>query len=893
MSERVPLIVRIAGLDAGVIEPFTTSLAERVVALQATESALETARSRLVDRLFERVPEVEPNARRLLLAVKRDAHNGRSLARHRDDPRWPELLRAATPEVEAVQTLENRQEEQKTDLREAWAEQLHCQRRHLLRFLGDRELLRGIALGSPGLVENLERLRKRPVERYRRKERGLEASLVRYLSRTALKLSPFSTLTRVAMCEAVEDGTSFVPKGIDFRSSTWRAHSLSRVKRNLLDQLSDLLVRHPPFREQLSVRLNSTIEPVAPERYRFLQPGAWELGEEGDKLVYRKPSLIQVSLRGPLVQWLLERLSDREPSYREVVSELAEAFPSHGQRDLSRLLDKFLDLGFLIWQLPWTSDDLHLELRMLEHLETMTDDRLRPVVSKLRELVRLEATYPTRREPATAVRCSRRLAEETWTAVAPLAGLAPEVQFDEPRRTYFHEDVLLTPAQEPARGVTQVSRERMRDVLHDLEPLRRLSNVCDRRWDLLLAFSAFGAERWPGRSSVGFLEFLDAARPLWQDYTRFEATARREKKPRWVVFDPFERRDVQNLGEHRRTVFEGLVECVRTEGEDRHLDLEKLGRLVRRFAPPYCTPRDVCLFLQPGDRTGDLWVLNEMFEAGRYHSRFTPVMPLTLREVFVHRYVERSRRYEGPVAGDGETGELVDILIPGGQTINLHAPQTPRTLVVPGQPSSQPPHQTLNLRDLTVQLRGAGTPPWLSDASGRRLVPIYTGTTILLYMPLLLKFLTTFGVTRISRPPLPPSPRDPEAEVTTHGRLYAGRVVLQRRSWRFSPSNLLQRLDGLSDFETFEALQRWRLAHGIPEKVFLARRHGKSVMEGDYKPQYIDFGSPLFASLFPSHLDETLREAKLEEVLPTADDLPRDAEGRPWSVELQVDSLVV
>jgi hypothetical protein len=87
----VPAIVRVAGFPADAMEPFASSrCAREIELLMQLERELRAAQTEMEDRLFERIHGAPDPIRRILLSVKRDCHNGRSLAKWR-----PAQLRAA------------------------------------------------------------------------------------------------------------------------------------------------------------------------------------------------------------------------------------------------------------------------------------------------------------------------------------------------------------------------------------------------------------------------------------------------------------------------------------------------------------------------------------------------------------------------------------------------------------------------------------------------------------------------------------------------------------------------------------------------------------------------------------------------------------------------------
>jgi hypothetical protein len=129
--------------------------------------------------------------------------------------------------------------------------------------------------------------------------------------------------------------------------------------------------------------------------------------------------------------------------------------------------------------------------------------------------------------------------------------------------------------------------------------------------------------------------------------------------------------------------------------------------------------------------------------------------------------------------------------------------------------------------------------------------------------------------------------------ITIQERSVIGNVVLHRRSWRAPTDELRRALEAPGEAEAFAAFRRWHKSRGIPERVFAVEKVPHPILGSRYQPQYLDLASPLFLRVLRSMLasqDETL---ELVEMLPSPDMFPRDAAGRPWAVELLVDSLAL
>ncbi len=881
----VPLIARIAGLPAEAMAPFGSALlTRRMQQLDERRERLARARQQLVERLFAAIGGASPAERRFLLDVKRDSFNGRSLERHRRRPGWARLIEQVGPPAECVALLEKAAAQAEAEFEQAFAAERSRERRHLCTLVDNPALLRGIALGSVVLVENLERLARTPPEKYGRRERRLEGSLLRYASRAALKLSPFSTLTRVGLGLA---RPQFGPSLRLVGAGAWQERSLVCLRRFLLDQYAQALTRWEPFRADLPVALADTLERLPEDRYRFVRAGFWGYDAESVELRYQLPALIDVRLSGPVIHWLLAETVVGRRTLQRLLDDLEAGFPDVGRDSLRGTVDKLLEIGFLRFVLPWTTDDLYLEKRVLEILEARpADAALAPALALLRHVVGLLEGYAGCDRPAAAVTEGKRLAESILRALAPLAGMDPQLTVKTTDR-YFQEDVLLLAAAPAAaaREVVQVSLDWARRLLRSIDPLARLSTLDSSRYDFLHTVGAFAAERWPGRTEVAFLDLFAAGHRLFEEYVRYEIASRHQGTFQAPPFNPRSLPAIERLHGWRRFVGERMESCVGPDGEDMRLDRKAIAGLLDEVPGPYAASRDFCGFVQPLDAAGGAWVLNALFEgAGRLSSRYTTAMDEPMRAL----WVDHHRRY-ATYEQDGEPVELVDLFCPAGHTLNVHAAQTHRVVEIPGESSGLPAERLIHLRELRVRLSGRDGLPVLTDAAGRRLLPVHLGGLVFRFMPSLLKFLTLFGPGEFRFRAPGKKPR-PAGDLVRQERHWVDDVVFRRRTWHCEAEGLRAAVRGASEARAFHTIDRWRRARGIPERVYQVEPLAVGVARPQTKPQYVDFTSPLFVELFRSLLELDVPKLSLAEALPVPESFPAAQDGRRWGVELQLDS---
>lgn len=877
----VPLIARITGLPASVLEQFGSDrCCERAAAQASLQRELAETREALADLIQSLVPAAEPGLRRLLLTVRRDCHNGRNLIRHATAPGWPELRAVASPLVDRALVLEAELSAAAVALLEAFGAERERERRHLRSLLTDRRLVRGIALASPASVDNLHRL-DRPTASYGRKEARLENTLLRYVSRAAFKTSPYSTLTPVGFA-MLRDDCSGAPRLLGHER---KQRSLLRLKRYLLDQCWDLLRRHAPFRSTLTVIPNDTLESAGPGRYRFVRPGFWNFHAASGELRYFFAALVQGG-PGGAVPTLLLRAAEGRLDHDDLLAMVrAESGAEEGV--VREHLDRLVELGFLLLLPPWPTQDAHLESRMLEHLRAQpSDPGLRAVAAVLERIVDLESSFPESGEPARVVTEIEGLIDQLWAAVTPLAGLSPDLPHSRLRTGNLYEDVLLLPAENesPSGEVVHAPLAAVREVLAHADLLARLLQLFNHRFDFLLTLQDFLRASWPDRREMSVLELLGTVQPLWHDYIRFSMASRKPGQ-RYSTFNPRDLPALKELRELRAAAQIEFGRCIAPCSDGSRLDPERLASLVATIPVHFEPPLGPCLFLQAADAEGTLWVLNRMYEGtGRYGSRFTPIMGTEMQRGYTDHLSDR--------AVDDRGRELLDLSCAQGDTLNVHAPQTPRVLAMPGDALDLPPSRRVSLRDLKICWERGRDLPYLADSGGGELLPVHLGGAGHDFMPTAFKILSLFGPGELQLS-LPRRSGRREGGTAIEDRVTLGNLVLARRRWHFTPNPLHGALDGLDEPAAFAAIDRWRRGQGLPDRVVYIEKVHHERLEDFYKPQYLDFTSTLFVALFRSSLRENAASLTFEEILPEPADAPCDGAGERRALELLVDSLAL
>ena len=880
------VIARIGGLSADLVAGLATDLGAFVERQRCGEEALRKARGKLVERLYEAVHAAGADERRILLAVKRDAHNGRSLSGYRQRPEWRWVEEAAGASARRVVELEERLTEDIRDFEAAHQGEMERQSRWLAELIHQPLFRCGLGIASPSLAHELHRLRHRSPAAYGRRERRLATTLLRYATRAALKPSPFSTFTTVSLAR-IEDGEG--PPALV--GGGWRRRSLVRLRRHLLDRCTNLLQSYPPWRERLLVALNDSVTTLEDGRLLYQRPSHYRLHGEERRLRYEEESLVRVDLPARWVERFTSLLG-APLLYRELAARLVAAGDGELAAATARI-DRLVDIGYLQLIPPWSTDDGHLEKTVLEELGKLAwDPALQAVLAPLARLVELEEGLLEDAEPAASIAEMRRSIDLLIRGAANLAGIPSDVEVT-PRSTehdiyqdvWRGEDAADGSAAEHA--IVRLGRCSATSALRSIEPVVRYTRLFDHRLDFAHTLGALMLERWGERCQVPLLEVFRSFQPQWQEFIRSQVRGRDAGQGWRATWNPLGLADLAELARWREVAYAGLNACFVDGPGERRIAIDAFQTLLAPIPSRYTDcDSGACLFVQPATADGTLWVVNRLKEGtGRFASRYTPVLPSAVRD----RYTT-GLRSRGTLELDGEMVELLDIQCVQGDTLNVHAPQTPKVLTFPGARTDLPRDRRRALNDLVLAL-GADGQPRLRDRSGQRYIPVQLGVGFHDYMPTLVKFLCVFGPSEMGAV-FPPARVHEEDGVSMQERTVIGNLVLHRKSWTVPVAELRVALDGGRESEAFAALHLWRQRCGLPRCAFALERVPHPILGFRYRPQYVDFTSPLFVpvvrSILQADKDGVLT---LVEPLPPPELFPADTEGRRWAVELLIDSL--
>ncbi|NYH52405.1 hypothetical protein HNR06_001994 [Nocardiopsis arvandica] len=835
---------------------------ELVRTLADEEEYRERIRERLLDTLHSSAPGIEDEEhRRTALAAKRDVYNRRP-------PRTSLAGHPVTRRIDALGAWVRSWERTRTaagELDAAHGAALATERAVLAAWARDPLTDRSTAMSSPDLHRAVAArgATDGPPDKRMRKA---EPSLVRYHSRSTVKVSPYSLYTGVYF-DDMEQPSSVTRDGEPLRFTTD-----ADLRRLLVRQAGRVLAADPEARLGMEWVLTGGArregDRLLVRRRRWVPPAPGLRAEAFGEEEVRIPLS---GAWGPLVA-ALERRAARPVRLSELRDGLA-ADLGHGSDAVMRVLDKLVGTGVLV---PWapaaeqSPDFVRRWYGLARRLPGATAARVAAAFEATRDVLD-DFGEATGAERARSVLHLQRL----WSAaVGPAASAdrddrgsgraSGDRESQEPGETQESgsrtarrpsDDTASSPLVEDchvSRGAP-VPREWTRAWSADLRGLMPLLFALDDQRVLAGALESVFVDRYGrGGRCTDLDEFAGHARAAFPMTQRLMAGETGEADE-----------DLSRLLAARRRAVEHLNDLSGQDAEAVEVDpavVEEVASLLpeREFT----ARRSFAVFGHPDHRGG--LVLNHLYGGrARYFSRFLAALPDGVRD----RVAAHVRRLGPP---DADTVHMRSAL---GFNANLSPLLAPEELALRDEP-------VLADGPSTADLHLVHTPRGLRLVRGSREVdPVYTGFLVphaLPYDEMLVAMLAdspffSFSDTVIDLHERWERSRADRRAPGGTPRISFGDVLLFRRRWALD-ADLLAARPGEDPESLHRRINVERTLRGMPDQVFVRPLQGSRMgpMERAMapKPQHVDFLSRLHTATAAKRLAHLGPTLFAEELLP-------------------------
>jgi len=743
--------------------------------------------------------------RQELIQLRRDIFNDRNPKTRLTVDAEQELLRnVSSPDWESLQDwLQCRlgREELSTQAREVFGQEASSKNVLMAQMFRNREFRKGLALASPSLSEALERYLEVPQGAAVHRRRRIERGVLRYYTRAAFKLSPFSSFTRSRLIRLLEPRTQ--------PASPPRGSRLLRrvtINRTLIGCIAQAISQHPDLANEVpvysvrSLRRDGDTLMFVSHRYGNGGP---------NRLRVPKEALVRIK-ETRATSWILSYLEDRGGmaplgDLRNTLTMLL----GH-ETKASEFIAKLIDLGLLIHKVPLPQDDSP-SLEALDNFLAVSASPFAQTVQKpLRRIIALVGEY------AGAGPVQRCELIKTITATVTEIFKALSIQTtDKWDGLLLYEDCIESPTKEIPRPSGWESALQDLKEFFDLYTRMLDGNISIRETIRHALVNDFN------RGPVPFLKFAERYNQLCSG----DHSSGRMAEMSYTV-NPLNLSTLNELAELRQE-FGSLIT---QDSEAESIDLRAAAAVnlwPQRLA-------DVCLttpteniscfstFCQPMSSAGgdSVLVINKVQPGPcrpllRFCSSLQDSSNRSVIVALVERWLTTLRERAVPC----------EVLARFDYNVNFAPFVTTKVINYVSAPEHK--GDSLQLGNLYLSLSDTGEIVLTHrDAAGEEeIVPVVFGMMAPTFEPPLEFLLLSLGTSE----PVLYRPFDPQAwgteetskpSLLRYPRLTFGNCIVRRRGWLIPRSELPLRAATETDFDYFVRVRRWQKQVGLPDEVF-------------------------------------------------------------------------
>lgn len=771
--------------------------------------------------------------------------------------------------------------ERKYVIDEIYASLMDKERANLVELFKKDTLRNALLLSSQTLLDNLYKYNSER-KATNKKNNQLEWSMYKYASRVATKTSPFSSFTSVGV-------TQFADKDNDSLLSGEQSGLRSIVKFNIL------ILRHfiiclkinKPYRSRFLVRCNPSIT-THQEYYHFL-------------INKQNVEVFQRLKRNPVVDIVIELLQE-QVQFDCLLRNLVE-FVDDTEDNVEFFVLDLINAGFIEMHPGFSELDENWEVKLINFLEPMEGSDA--VQDRLRVLFSCKKEYEESRVVEKRRAILQKIYEEYNVLIDFLINKSnyrvkrrpddlilfylPNKVFDSlpdfslkkvSGQNIIFEDVLTSID-------TKISNGEVNFVVNKINSLIYKTglyvNYSSEKFDALNFF-----KKKYTTSSVDLLTF-------YEDYFKHKQNIKSELKASSTSKSDFSKPmlDIFKLRKKWESIFyEELSRGYNSETNEFHFDLELVLQTNKKLNLSNDLPKNS---------------FSSFFQFYLHHSKYSRSCLRAYCPSVSHGYGKLFSRFlsgfprqviddlkdfnEKLTTSDSIFAENLDSSI---FNANHHPPIMKYEIQIPGIKGVLEEAQTISLKELQIALDDDKRELQLRHKITEKRVFVFDlcfqaiRSRSNLYQ-LLEMFSKTESVTSIYLYNFNKVLRSigfdhKEYEIRHFPRVvFENTVVLRRSSWLVPKANVI-RNNETSELEEFLRLNKWRNLLKIPDEIFVKIAQRTRSREGeakekqkkdDYKPQYINFLSPLSVRYFSKLIQKADETLIIEEMLPNSSQLMR------------------
>lgn len=708
-------------------------------------------------------------------------------------------------------------------------------------------LQKGMILSSRSLMERISSYQKKDPIHFGKKERQTEQALLKYLTRIASKVSPFSTFTNVGIVDH-DDSLSQV--------SSEKIQSFIRLNNYLFAYLQELLLSFPSFYQYLKLEINPSLQQQA-DQYLFI-------------LNTRNVESVQQLDREETVDFVLKTIASFKEGivFTDLLDQIKDTIDAD-KTDLANYILQLIQFGALEWRWDIAGTDPNWPNKLLNKIRSFRQfDYQQNLIELLEYLLQQQLTYIDSDVPKRkAIQDETHLQLKSFSqALIQSADISVESEqlinvesferFKLQGFSFLKEQIFLedTTRYIPSTIIDKLNIQSMLEELNQLNECLIPLSFDEMSAELLHVFKT----KFANRQQVNLIEFYDA----------FFRTEIKEDFPALSQWQALNEEWLEELSEKIASDLSFEI----------NIDLKDLKQIKNKLQPRSMmqVPKSFGALVQQAD---DKFMINACFMGyGKMMGRFLHLFPQTVTTAI--------KRWNDEIKGNQLWVENRDASY---FNANLHPSLFDWEIRSPASQNDLAQTQQISIADLDIKYDKQADRLYLFDREQQKELQIFNyGIEGLGSRSPMYRMLSCFGVEQANIQPLIAivnaiTSSKNEDGIIRLARLGVGeRLILQRKTWLF-PSKVLPLIQSNeTTAKYFLRIQKWRQSYELPNSIFITVQpdHNfkkalgeKKITTDDYKPQYIDFDNPLLVQLFSKLIKRVTNQLKIEEMLPSTDQL--------------------
>ena len=789
-----------------------------------------------------------------MLNLKRDIYNNRKINRKKLETK----IKFETSVESLLEDYENALEsidELQFELGQIYDLSLEANTNHLRTMMQDRSFLNGLAFSNDLLFQSIIKLANK--EKALRINPKAQLTAVKYLSRIIAKTSPLSTFTNVALCLCSDEKQEVV-------ISVSREGTFSKVRINsriLAVFLFAIKINLPAF-GRISLHLNPTLLIKDLDICFFVNKNNREIFQRVQK--------------NAIILELIHKLNDGAVTYNDLKNYLVDRTDA-SVSEIQKYIDSLVGAGMIEINIGVSAMNPNWIHGLSDSLFT-GDSSLEPLNQLVGFLKSIDKQF-TSGDHIARNKLLKQIEENIHAAISQLPGGKEHIEmllknFSSTQfRNWVYEDSFVT-------GKIQIEKERLEEFVKPLDLLLKSISTVFYRKDLYLQMFDFYKNKY-STARIDVLEFYESfyreVKVPEKEWLRVN-----EGKTNNNPFVSSSMLDQQAAVNKWASRFENAMQTMIPVNDEFNFDLNLLNEVGGLNQSQYPT-NSFGAFVQfclKKDQTEIIGVVNSTLSGygkmiGRFLHLFDDEVSAEMRSWNLQCQPETAYFAE---ASDGSF-----------HTGNIHPLLLEKEISLPGSQNLSSGKSIIPITSVSIGMSKAGEFGLFIKDSDQRVFVFDLGFQGVGRSELY-KLLIQFNIYSFPNHHLLTSviqksksrlfKTDKLSFIIQPRIVFERHIILCRKKWIISKKYLPVKAESESNPSYFLRINQWRLELGLPVEVFirLSSKGSTNKLEGnlkeiDYKPQYIDFNSPLFVNLFSRLITRIGETVSIEEMLPGSADL--------------------